>query len=464
MHQFVEYLRQFGHFRRNARLFLLIYALIGIATGVGIVLSPLYLSVLGYGTDFIGLAILVGTLGAGLALVPAGISVDRFSDKAILFWSGVLLSVSAAMHGLFRDPVLLLISAFVGGIGGAFLLVFYAPFLVRNSTPAERPHLFSLNVVVFLVTTVLGEVLGGVLPLWLRAHSWAMLPHLSRFLAFEPLARSYQITLLFGLLLSLSGFLPIFFITNDRPTSVRSAQRRFWFPRKGLRSYQNDFKPTQRDTTGLGFWQRVGKLLFSPLAVLVGVNMLMSLGAGALLPYFGLFFVKTLGGNSAQFALIDGAAKALDVFATLLAPWMVMRMGRIATILLPRWLALPALLCIGFIPLLPLAVILYPLRHALANMTNGILQVFSMEVFSPERRGLSNSGYLGANQVALAVAAPLGGLLIRHLGYTPVFLLTAVCYLLALALFWWRFGGKRFVTPETTQAEPQEATEFSLPM
>jgi hypothetical protein len=126
MHQFTEYLRQFGHFQRNARLFLLIYAPIGIATGVGIVLYPLYLSALGYRTDFIGLQISVGTLSAGLALVPAGFCVDHFGGKAMLFWSGVLLAVGSGIHVLFRDPVLILVGASVLGIGGATLLVLYS--------------------------------------------------------------------------------------------------------------------------------------------------------------------------------------------------------------------------------------------------------------------------------------------------------------------------------------------------
>jgi predicted MFS family arabinose efflux permease len=95
-------------------------------------------------------------------------------------------------------------------------------------------------------------------------------------------------------------------------------------------------------------------------------------------------------------------------------------------------------------------------------MVDGILQVFSMEVLSPKHRGVANSGYQGASQVAVAISAPIGGLLIRDLGYTPVFLITAVCYFLAQALFWWRFGGKRFVTPKNTQAEPMEVTSQDL--
>lgn len=452
MQQFIEYMRQFRHFQRNARLFLLIYMLVSISTGVSTVLYPLYLSALGYGTDFIGLQVLAATLGAGLALVPAGILVDRFGGRAILFWSGVLLAVGGGIHVLFRTPVMFLVGAFVGGIGGTFALVLYSPFLTRNSIPAERPHLFSLNIVVSSVTAVLGEVLGGALPIFLRAHSSSMLPHLSWFLVSSPLARSYQITLLLGILLSMPAFLPIFFITNDRPPLMRSEQRRSRLARKASHSNPHDFqKGTRRDTTGLRYGPRVSGYIFSPLTVLMGMNLLIGLGAGMIIPYFGLFFVQKLGGTSAQFGIIDGTAKALNLLGTLLAPWIVVRIGRVAAILLPRLLGIPVLLCICFFPFLSLAVILYPLRQTLANMTGSILQVFSMEVISPELRGVSNSGYQGATQVALAISAPIGGLLIRNLGYTPVFLITAGCYLLALALFWLRFGGKRFVNSENEQ-------------
>jgi len=448
MNQFTEYLRQFRRFQRNARLFLLISTLFGIASGVGIVLYPLYLSALGYGTDFIGLQILAGTLGAGLALVPAGILVDCFSSKPLFFCAGVLIVAGAVIHILLLTPVWLVVAAFIGGMGGAIMLILYSPFLTRNSSPAERPHLFSLTIVVNLIATVLGEIFGGALPTFLQAHSWAMFPHLSRFLVSASLARSYQITLLFGILLGLPAFLPIFFITNDRPIPIGPKQQRSRLPRQGTHSNPHDF---QQGTTGLGYGPRVPGYLFSPLAVLMGVNLLLGLGAGIIIPYFGLFFVQKLGGSSAQFGIIDGAAKVLNVLATLLAPWMVMRIGRVAAILLPRLLGIPVLLCFALFPLLPLAVILYPLRQVLANMTGSILQVFSMEVISPQHRGVANSGYQGAIQVAVAISAPIGGLLIRDLGYTPVFLIAAVCYFLALALFWWRFGGKRFVHPENEQ-------------
>jgi MFS family permease len=472
MQQLIVYMEKFIYFQHNARLYLLSNALSGMTSGITLVLYPLYLSALGHGTDFIGLLFFVATLGIGLAVFPAGLCVDRFSSRAILIWSSVLIGIGSAGEMLFRHPVLLCVSVFVTGLGIAFVFVLNAPFLTRNSVPAERAHLFSINIVIALVTIVLGEVFGGALPLWLRQHPWAMFPHLSWLLASEPLARSYQITLLSAGLLALPSFIPLFLMTDDRPIQVRSEQQQSGFPmgqaadrrkvrgqapdlhlrflREILLKCQHNFRKggtavLRRDATGLVFWRGVRTFLLSPLAVMMGVNVLLGFGAGMLLPYFSLFFVEHLGATSAHFGIIDGTANTLNAVVTLFGPWMAMRIGRVATILLPRLLAIPILLCIGLFPLLALAAILYPLRQGLTGIPSSIWQVFSMEVVPAEHQGLANSCYQSANKIAWAASAPLGGILISRLGYTPVFLIVAVFYLLSIALFWWRFGGKRFI-------------------
>ncbi len=77
MSLFVEYIRQFARFQRNARLYLICSALSSVTTGIILVLYNLYLGALGYGADFIGLALFVVALGAGLMIFPAGLCVDR---------------------------------------------------------------------------------------------------------------------------------------------------------------------------------------------------------------------------------------------------------------------------------------------------------------------------------------------------------------------------------------------------
>src|SRR5947209_11383082 len=150
MSPILAYLHEFGRFQRNARLYLLSNILSGVTTGIILVLYNLYLVSLGYKTDFIGLIYLVAAIGAGIAIFPAGVCIDRFGGKLILIWSSAAIAVFGAIQLVFRQPIPLLTSTFLVGLAGAFPLVVNAPFLTRNSTPTERPQLFSLNIVVNL--------------------------------------------------------------------------------------------------------------------------------------------------------------------------------------------------------------------------------------------------------------------------------------------------------------------------
>lgn len=469
MRQFIEYLRQFGGFQRNVRWYLLQSAQVGLAIGIFTLLYPLYLFALGYKVELVGLVLFFIPLGTSVAIIPAGLCVDRFSGKAILIWSSVVMVIAVMGQILFRDLVLLCICAFIIGVGISFQYVLNAPFLTTNSTPDERAHLFSLNIVLILATNVLGELLGGALPVWLRAHPWIMFPHLSSLLASQSLARSYQMALLCGVLLALTSFIPLFLMTADRPTHGRSEHQPFalvlLFRRKLLLTFRKSFKKdgaaiTQRDATDVGitrpFWQRQRLFLLSPLVIMTCASVLWGIGTGMIYPYFGLFFVEHLGANSALFGIISGSSNALLASATLLAPWMVMHIGRLKTIVFTSLLALPVLVCIGIFPRLLLAAILYPLFHVLWNMANGIVQLFGMEVVPQKLQGRANSSYQVAFQVASAAATPIGGLLIGRLGYASVFWIAAVLFLLVEVLMWWRFAGKRFVTPEASSGATEE--------
>ena len=166
------------------------------------------------------LVLFVGTIGAGLAIFPAGACIDRFSGKFILISSSTLIGIAGAGQILFRQPLPLLISSFIVGVGLAFLLVITAPFLTLNSTHEERPHLFSMNISLSLITLVLGEVIGGILPIWFRSIPWLMTPLPSwafSLLATQPDARSYQLSLLFAGVIAIPSFIPLFMMSSVRP-------------------------------------------------------------------------------------------------------------------------------------------------------------------------------------------------------------------------------------------------------
>lgn len=94
------------------------------------------------------------------------------------------------------------------------------------------------------------------------------------------------------------------------------------------------------------------------------------------------------------------------------------------------------------------------------DMSQGILQLFSMEVVAPQKRGFANSSYQVGYQVSWALTASLAGLIIDRFGYTPVFIGASLLYSLALLLLWGRFG--RGDKEKDNRARPDTQAETDL--
>ena len=184
-------------------------------------------------------------------------------------------------------------------------------------------------------------------------------------------------------------------------------------------------------------------ILRSPIFALSLVQALIGAGAGLFISYFNIYFVQHLNASPALFGLLSGGAVAIAALFTLAAPWLAARIGKVNSIALTELVSIPLLVTLGLTSLLPLAALSYLFRQGFMDMSNGVLQVFSMEVAPRQHRGLANSSYQVAFQVPWALTAPLGGLLIAHFGYSPIFLSAAVCYLLAIATLWGIFGRGR---------------------
>src|SRR6266513_1875812 len=461
----IEYIQRFKHFQRNARLFLISNVLSGVTAGILLVLYNLYLISLGYHADFVGVVLFVGTIGAGLAIFPAGACIDRFSGKIILIFSSTLIGIAGAGQILFRQPLPLLISSFIVGVGLAFLLVITAPFLTLNSTPEERPHLFSMNISLSLITLVLGEVIGGVLPIWFQSIPWLMAPlpyRVSSLLAIQLDARSYQLALLFAGVIALPSFIPLFMMSNVRPPRrIRQSSPLPWSPKNTVNETPEYSRGALSRSHLPAFFSHIISLinifLHSAFFFLVLVYMLTGFGAGLFIPYFNIYFVQHLNASPALFGLIDGAANAITALLTLTAPRLAKRFGKINAITLTRLASIPLLLIIGLTSILPLAAFFYLFRQGSMDMSAGILQVFSMESVTEKHRGLANSSYQAAYQVPWAAAAPIGGLIIVHFGYTPIFLIGAFFYLLTIIILWARFGTRKLARSDEaaqTQAVP----------
>ena len=149
----LNYLNTLRMFSRDARLYLVTAALIGLTVFGGIypALLNLYLRRLGYELEFIGLVNGLGLLGIALFSLPVGILGERWGPRRMMI-AGLSLSVvgygATALTELIspawqRGWLLGMYS--LTGLGIAMYIVNSNPFLMGVTNPAERQHVFSVQ-------------------------------------------------------------------------------------------------------------------------------------------------------------------------------------------------------------------------------------------------------------------------------------------------------------------------------
>lgn len=161
----------FRRIRPTARLFLVCWALSAFSYfGIYLVVFNLYLLRLGYGLEFIGAVIGVGSLAAALACLPAGVlSRRRRLRRTIAIGMGVylagfsLLLLVEFVPAAWRSAWILLTGT-LGSLGATPLVVAGIPFLMASTGTEERGLVFSLLNAVLVLPGFLGNLVGGVLP------------------------------------------------------------------------------------------------------------------------------------------------------------------------------------------------------------------------------------------------------------------------------------------------------------
>src|SRR5579871_5925856 len=190
---------------RNAQLYVISNTLQAATAGAVAVLYTLYLTALGFHTDFIGAVLVIATIGGGLGIIPANPLVRRLGWRAMLIWSDIIGGVAIAAQILLPTAPVIIITSLGIGASVAIFLVINTPLLTAYSTPRERTALFGLNNATNFLATIIGTLLGGFLPVLFmeRAidHSPVFLS-LERWLVPGTEARSYELALLVSGLLA----------------------------------------------------------------------------------------------------------------------------------------------------------------------------------------------------------------------------------------------------------------------
>lgn len=385
---------------RDARLYLLGGALMGIGNGALWVHLNLWYKAIGLGEQTIGSLLSVAAVGATATAVPAAVWVDRVAPGKVLAISAAGFSLSLAAPILWPNLNFLFAVALVSGALFTVHWVAAAPFFMRTAAPEDRADLFGLAHAIETVATLVAAVAVGAVAK--AGHDW---------LGSE--RRGLELGLVAAAVVAALST-PVFAAIRCPPAP---GEPKTW-----------------RDQLAARDWRLLGKLVFP--AALIGI------GAGFIIPFMNLYFRNRFGQDPQQIGALFAVGQVFTTIGFLLGPAMARRMGPVAAIVTTELASIPFFLTLAFAPGLPLAVVAFWLRGALMQMNQPISSAFAMEQVPDDQQAVTNSVRHLVWNLAWMVSTQVGGWWIERSGFTPPILAAVVLYLCASTSFAWFFAGK----------------------
>jgi MFS family permease len=403
------YLSRFAQFTPNARAFLVYTAMTSVGWGISMLAFNLYLNSLGYSRAFIGNVNSVSSVGVLILSLPIAFWSNKVGRRPFLIWAGLLGACAVGAYVLMPTKPVLVAAAFVWGCASAIGWVVGGPLMVECSTEDHRVYLFSASFALMMGVAFVGSLIGGFVPEVL-ARRWGL-----ESTAPEPLRWTLLLISLFYLIGALAA--------------------------SRIKHYAIDL-PEEGSLRALRGSLPVAAKLVSP-------HLVLGVGAGAMVQFFQLFFAVRFSLPTGAVGVIMGTSSVVTAFASLAAPRLSDRFGRIKTVVGTQALSLPFLFALAYCPYLAPVLVSYYARAALMNMSEPVFSTFAMERVSGGVRAPLSSLYSMVWSGGWAIGASLSGVLQEIGGFPLAFSLTLGCYFtstLAIYAFFGRSGKSRKMT------------------
>ncbi len=398
----------FRTFSPNARRYLTFTALNSVAWSAFNLTFNLYIHSLGYKQDFIGFLNGLPSIVVLIIGLPIGIAADRYGYLRFLILGSITAAVTGLGLGLSSSSTALIGFALVGGIGMAMSWVIGAPMMMAISTKEERVFLFSVQSALMMGMGFLGSLMAGTLP-----------EVAARFMHVAPTATApLRLTYLVGTSFNLLAVLPIL-----RMTQVRG---------NGAGNGGAAGAPVRQSIPLPSSWRELALFL-----KILTPSALISIGAGAMVVFFQLFFNMRFNLNPGDIGLLFAFSSVVTAVATLTSPILAKRLGKVRTIVLTQFASIPFLLLLAYSFNFPLVVMAYYVRNALMNMSGPLQTTFGLELVNEGQRATLTSlqamlGSLGRGGLGPIVS----GYLQVKSGFTLAFTFTTVCYVVGTGLYY----------------------------
>jgi MFS family permease len=401
-----EYGAQVSSFKPNARWYLLNVVITGAVMGVFRLLFNFFVLSLGFDEALLGNLITTSSLVALLAALPTGYLSDMIGRKGSLVLSGVLLSISILAMAIWPSEPMFYAMNVLSGIAQSLAGVTMSPFLMENSDEHERTYLFSFGQGLQMMMASVGSWIGGYMPTWMG--------QAGNVTATSSIAYGNSI-LITGIGAALA-ILPLAFLKS--PCLERSQR--------------TTFAPFQ--------YAAKNPLLLTKLILPM---LLISLGAGLVMPFMNVFFrVVHHQPDPVIGALFAWGSLAMGI-GLLLAPPLAERTGKIQLVVITQGLSIPFLILLGFSPIFWVGAATYYIRLALMNMSTPVYETFVMERVESSARATVASLTSMAWNFGWAFSPTISGWLQVRYGFGPPFIGTIILYTISVAMCWAFFWRRR---------------------
>jgi MFS family permease len=405
----ITYARDIRRLTPNARKYLLGTFFIGMTFASFQLLLNLYFREKGYSESFIGTVLSAGAFGMMLVSLPGAVLLSKVRLKPILLVS-TILSVGCGLITIYPDSKWVIWAAyFMTGVMASFYRIASAPFFMRNSSPTERPYLFSLMFGISVIAGVVGSFLFGKL-VELVAASFDV-----------GMVWAYRAALTVGIAFSLAALAPFAALKTPK---VIPQEDKLNFSLKSLRPVRGVF------------------LRLTVPYFIVGT------GAGMIIPFLNLFFRDRFGQSPENIGFYFGLANLTMFIGVMAGPILVRKMGMVRTIVFTELASIPFMLILAYSYNLPLVFAAFLIRGALMNLGQPIGTNFAMEMVPKSHHGLMNAFLMFAWTSSWMISTRIGGVVIEKYGYTLSLVVAVVLYVVSAITYFAFFRGKEKFTEQ----------------
>jgi MFS family permease len=365
-------------------------------------LFNLYLLDLHFNERAMGLLGGAAILGSLVGTLPAGMLARKFGLRPLLVVCFATAPLLSALRAVWMWEFAQISLAFLGGLAMCIWGVCYLPAVARLTTEKNRTSAFSLIFSVSIGTNILGGVLYGYLPQWLRMAGFSMQQ-----------AEGKRLILLFSCGIAMLGLFPLLHLRMpSQPAEEAQAANKL----------------------SVGSWFRKWKLHPFLLRFLLSMA-LWSVVLTAFTPFANVYLSRDLHIPMARIGLIFSMVQALQLCMGLLTPIVFRALGLVNGIVATQIVTAFALAALAEAHNGSLAVVLYLTFSAAQWMSSPGLYNLVMNETPDRERSTASGMTMFCNALAGAAATAGAGVLFTRFGYPPVLLGIAALALAVAILF-----------------------------